>query len=136
MIGEPEKLIDAIVELDVQVAKLQSQLTFAEKQILDYEQTEAAVCPEDVGIAEYVGSLLAKLTAAKEREKRLSEFTRRIINQYCWNYDDPDGGDIQELAEKLGLVEPHVATAEDVDDEFDDYEVGDTIFKFTDMLKE
>ncbi len=67
--------------------------------------------------------------------KRLKEFARHIICQYCWNIDDPDGGDIQGWAEKLRLIVPHVATAEDVDDE-SDFEVGDTIFKFSELLQE
>ncbi len=49
-----------------------SQLTAARKQIIDYEQTEAAVCPEDVGIKEYVKALLAQSTAANEENKRLN----------------------------------------------------------------
>ena len=68
--------------------------------------------------------------------EKLKAFARKIIADYCWACGDPDGGSIQELAEKLGLIEPHVATEEDVDPEFDDYEVGDTIYKFTDVLKE
>ncbi len=46
--------------------QLQTELGKAKKQILDYEQTEASVCPEDVGIKEYVPKLQAQLTTAKE----------------------------------------------------------------------
>lgn len=42
------------------IAQLQAELDTAKKQILDYEQIEAAVCPEDVGIKEYVASLQAE----------------------------------------------------------------------------
>ena len=34
---------------------------------------------------------------------RLKEFARPVIRQECWSLSDLDGGDIQELAEKLGL---------------------------------
>ena len=65
--------------------------------------------------------------------KRLKEFARFMIKQECWGYD-MDGFEIQGLAEKLGLIKEHVATEEDVD-EFSDFEVGDKIYKFTDVLK-
>lgn len=67
----------------------------------------------------------------------LKEFARYIIETECWGYPwELDGGDVQERAEKLGLIEPHTATEEDVDPEFDYHEVGDTIYKFTNILKE
>lgn len=66
---------------------------------------------------------------------KLKEFARKIIKDECWDMQEPDGGDTQDLAEKLSLIKPTTATAEDVDD-FSDFEVGDTIFKFTDILKE
>ena len=67
--------------------------------------------------------------------ERLKEFARPVIRQECWSIFPQDGGDIQELAEKLGLIEPRIATADDVDDE-SDYGVGDTFFVFSDVLKE
>lgn len=82
------------------------------------------------------GKLKQQLESAAEKALRLEEFARYVIRQECWSIFEQDGGDIQELAKKLGLIVPHVATAEDVDDEFDDHEPGDTIFKFSDMLKE
>ena len=39
------------------------------------------------------------------------------------------------MAEKLSLIEPHIATIDDIDDE-SDFDVGDTIYKFTKTLKE
>ena len=69
---------------------------------------------------------------------KLKEFARKIIKQYCWGLqiDEPDGSSIQDLAEKLGLIEPHIATKEDIDPEWDDYEVGDTVPKFSSILAE
>lgn len=58
-------------ELRDQLATADKQLTAARKQIIEYEQTEAAVCPEDVGIQEYVKALLAQITAANKENKRL-----------------------------------------------------------------
>jgi len=63
----------------------------------------------------------------------LKEFAHSVIKQECWGYD-MDGFEIQELAIKLNLLEPHIATESDVDEE-SDFEVGDKIYKFTDVLK-
>lgn len=65
----------------------------------------------------------------------LKKFARKVIGSYCWEYDSMDGLDIQELAEVLGLLEQHTATEDDVDDE-SDFEVGDMIYKFSEILKE
>lgn len=70
----------------------------------------------------------------KMTDKELSEFASKVIKAECWGIS-MDGFDIQELAEKLGLIEPHIATLEDVYEE-SDFEVGDPIYKFTDILKE
>ena len=43
--------------------------------------------------------------------------------------------DVQEWAEELGLIVPHIATEEDVDDE-SDHEIGDKIYKFSELLQE
>lgn len=73
---------------------------------------------------------------AKTELEKLKDFAREIIKDYCWNLGDPDGGSIQDLAEKLGLIGPQIATEEDIDSEFSYHEVGDTIYKFTDILVE
>ena len=67
--------------------------------------------------------------------KELKEFARKVIKGVCWGYPELDACDIQELAEKLGLIVPHTATADDVDEE-SDYEVGDIIYVFSDKIKE
>ncbi len=77
-----------------------------------------------------VATIQAQLTAAAEKNKRLREFARHVINVECWSVD---GADIQEKAEELGLIIPHTVTEEDADD---DYGVGDTRFKFSETLKE
>jgi hypothetical protein len=81
-----------------------------------------------------VRKALTALDAEQKEKERLKEFARHVIRVECWSIFEQDGGDIQELAEKLGLIKPHIATAEDVDDE-SDFDVGDTIHKFSDLLK-
>ncbi len=78
--------------------------------------------------------LQAELETANEENKRLKEFARVVIRQECWSIFEQDGGDIQELAEKLGLIVPCVATEEDINDDCD-CGVGDAIFKFSQALK-
>ena len=65
----------------------------------------------------------------------LKEFARSVIRQECWEIEPLDGADIQELAERLELIMPCIATEADVDEE-SDYEVGDIIYKFSETLKE
>ena len=81
--------------------------------------------------------LQVELGKAKEENKRLREFARHVIRQECWSLFDQDGHDLQELAEKLGLIVPGVATQEDVDDELYNsyYELDDTMYKFSETLK-
>jgi len=68
--------------------------------------------------------------------ERLKQFVRYIIKAKCWAlFDDIDGGTVQEKAEELGLIEPVIATESDVS-EFSDFEVGDKIYNFTEILKE
>jgi len=78
--------------------------------------------------------LLTDIRGLEYESERLKEFARQIIKDYCWNIKDVDGGSVQDLAEKLGLIEKHIA--EDVNPEFDNYDVGDEIFIFTEILKE
>ena len=62
----------------------------------------------------------------------LKEFAREVIKLVCWK-GDMDGLSVQDLAEKLNLIQSHKATAEDVDDE-SDFEIGDSIFRFPKTL--
>ncbi len=72
-------------------------------------------------------------TVKASEEEPLKDFARKVIAAWCWG-DSMDGMDIQDLAEKLNLIEPHVATEDDVYEE-SDFEVGDMIYKFTDILR-
>lgn len=82
-----------------------------------------------------IDELQAELDTANDENKLLKDFARPVIEQECWSLFPQDGGDLQRLAEKLGLIVSDVATQEDVDDE-SDFEVGDRIYKFSDILKE
>ena len=87
-----------------------------------------------LGVDKYDGkSIPEHIEQLHAENKLLKDFAQKVIQQECWGYD-VDGFEIQGLAEKLGLIKEHVATEEDVD-EFTDFEVGDKIYKFTDVLK-
>ncbi len=76
--------------------------------------------------------------AGKSREDHIEamrEFCQRIIKEYCWGYGEPNGGDIQDVADELGLIVPTTATAKDAEHmEYTD--PGDTIYRFVDWLDE
>ncbi len=72
---------------------------------------------------------------ARTPDTELVEFARVIIKEVCWSCNQADALDIQDLAEKLNLIVPHTATEDDVDDE-SDFDVGDRIYQFSEILKE
>ena len=65
---------------------------------------------------------------------KLKEFACEVIRKECWGIKPMDGYEIQDFAERLGLIAEHIATEADVDEE-DDYEIGDKIYKFTKVLE-
>ena len=65
----------------------------------------------------------------------LKEFARYVIGDQCWSLFDIDALDVQDKAEKLGLVVSCVATEADVD-KYSDFDVGDTVYQFSEILKE
>jgi hypothetical protein len=75
--------------------------------------------------------------ALRAQEEVLRDFCRKVIQEYCWGYssNEADGGDIQDMAEKLGLIVPAIATAEDAE-HMDCVDAGDTIYRFADWLNE
>jgi len=66
--------------------------------------------------------------------KALKEFARKVIEQECWDIFELDRGEIQDWAEKAGLIKLCIATEADIDDD-SDFDVGDTIYKFTEMMR-
>lgn len=68
-----------------------------------------------------------KLTGAQQ-------FARKVIRAYAWSYDTPDGGDIQEWAEELGLIRNVGFDPKRHDDHLGlGLEVGDDWYEFTDL---
>jgi len=82
-----------------------------------------------------IRQLQAELDKVKAEKEGLKKFARFIIRQECWSIFDQDGGDVQDRAEDIGLIKAHRATEKDIDDE-SDFEVGDLIYKFSQILKE
>jgi len=76
----------------------------------------------------------------QEQLKRLKEFAHKLIENECWGFNNPDGADIEELAEKLQLVYLDKVTAEDVKDENNYFSADDigtmAIYRFADWMEE
>jgi len=64
----------------------------------------------------------------------LKDFARKVIISEPWG-NGAEAFDIQDIAEKLGLIILTTATEEYVS-EYTNFEVGDSIYKFSDILKE
>ena len=111
------KVYDENARLKEENTKLKAELKGKDELLFAYESVRAPVNP-----------LLAKNVTFKE-------FVRHVIKVHCWGIEEIDGFDTQDKAVELGLIEAHIATEEDVNPEFDEYEVGDTIYRFSDMLK-
>ena len=96
------------------VTKLRAELKGKDELLFAYESVRAPVNP-----------LLAKNVTFKE-------FIRHVIKVHCWGIEI-DGGDAQDKALELELIEAHIVTEDDP--ERDDFGVGDTIYRFSDILK-
>ena len=91
------------------------------RAIKDQLPTSLSPCPK----CEMYGVTSKQEMCDKCQIEIFKEFIRYVIKVNCWGIK----------AVELGLLEEHIATEEDVDPEFDEYEVGDTIYRFSDMLK-
>ena len=82
------QLIGINGKLAKRIKQLQAELATALKQLIDYEQVEASVCPEDIGIADYVARLRTELDEVKTENERLKEFARPVIRHHCLSIFD------------------------------------------------
>ena len=112
------------------------------------EKVEKNQSAEIARLKEDVDALKAETNAQKEVIKseldidaklnwqiaRLKEFAQVVIRTECWGYEEQDGFELQELAERLGFIVSKIATEEDVDEEAV-FEVGDKIYVFSHVLK-
>ena len=55
------------------------------------------------------------VASKKPADDPLVEFAKWCIRTACWEAVGLDGGDVQEKAEELGLLERHEVTKEDVE---------------------
>ena len=72
---------------------------------------------------------------------KLKAFIREFVSVECWGYiPEVDGGDVQEVAEKMGIIVPVKATQQQTDDLNEehgiDLEEGDVIYNWSDLMKE
>ncbi len=130
-----ERLQDKIEWLEGILARFKAGCKITGKGPVDQDCEMVVLLKSELDAANHdYAELMKERADYVDENKRLAEFARFVIRQECWSIFEQDGGDIQELAEKLGLIVPCVATEEDIDDDCD-CEVGDTIFKFSQVLK-
>lgn len=103
--------------------------------------------PNGMSGDQYVRQLRGDTTIEIEELQRqntaLKAFARTIINENCFGCDgEVDGMSAQDQAEKCGLIVPSTVTREMIDgwennDSYPegDFEVGDTIYNFSDWMK-
>ena len=70
----------------------------------------------------------------KSENAKLKAFARLMIEE-MFDGHDVEGFDIQDMAERNGLIVPRVATEDDVEAGIE-CEVGDTIYQFADWMAE
>ena len=91
-----------------------------------------------------VGNHLLAVATDKQRDLdaeivKLKAFIREFVSVECWGYiPEVDGGDVQEVAEKMGIIVPVKATQQQADDLNEehgiDLEAGDTIYQWADWM--
>lgn len=81
-----DRPLEQAEEIAKSIASAQAELTAQRQRIAELEadvrmrqEAEASVCPEDVGIVEYVKSLKSALDAKSERLREAREFIARRV---------------------------------------------------------
>ncbi len=113
-----ENIYQDVIRLEAEIEQLQAK----------YAELEATITKRALNYRK------GKIKELEAENEDLKEFARHVIRTECWSLYEQDGCELQELAEKLGLIEPQTATENDIDEE-SDFEIGDTIYKFTEVLK-
>ncbi len=125
--------IDKHIEYDKQIEKLQADV---DRWIENHRVKHVKFVKLKEKEKKYIDSIVeldSCVAQLQSNEQGLREFARHVIRQECWACEPLDGCEIQDFAERLGLVAKHTATEEDIDEE-SDFEIGDIIYKFTDAL--
>jgi len=136
-----------------QIRMLENNIAVSVESLVDYA-TENQRLKDDIAsirqtydnrtieLSEQIQSMNRKFADCRElrvkyesENQRLKEFAKSVIRTECWCYQEQDGFELQELAERLGLIVEKIATEEDVTEE-SEYEVGDKIYVFSAALKE
>lgn len=68
--------------------------------------------------------------------EKFKKFIRNVIHVEAWGIDpeELDGGNIQDTAVKLGILKPHIVKKGDEYSDNCEWDIGDEIFVFTDMV--
>jgi len=82
----------------------------------------------------------AEISKLKAENDKLKKFVREFIRVECWGYvPTVDGFDVQDVAEKMGIIVLAQATQEDADrlNGMDDMDIeeGDVFYKWADWME-
>ncbi len=136
----PEATLKTLDDMTKEIKNLQVKLTaaeanFAKADLLNIfyleglDKSEIQLTDKD----EQIEALAGEVILLQAQKESLKEFARTVIKEECWGIT-MDGLEIQDLAVNLGLLVEEVATEEDIDED-SDFEVGDKMYKFTDVLR-
>lgn len=100
------------------------------------KDVEKALDNEYDGVDKF--DLVQEILQLQAENEPLKQFARQMIKSYCWDLITPDSADMKELASKLGLIKAEVVSEKDIieGNVSDDFEAGDTIYRFTDIMEE
>lgn len=127
---QAQKHAEIVIALDAENKQLKAELAAIKRPM----ESAGFKAEGMIAVGQELINRDLRITELEAELAALKEFARHVIQIECWSLYEQDGGDLQDLAEKLGLIEQHTATVADVDEE-SDFEVGDIIYKFTDILK-
>ena len=102
-------------ELAAQAEQIQTLLQMNRNQTESLEEQHELICKYFPNPFE--GDFADEQPTYQEvivENQRLKEFARAVVRVECWSYPEPDGFELQELAERLNLIEKHI----NIDDSF------------------
>ena len=137
--NERRKDADELVGLRAEIADLKRQYLVDHNEAIEaidqkrIEKDELEV--RMTGAYNHIrDTMQGQLVAAEQRVRELEgyrQFAELVVTKFLWDcMGDVDHFDLQEMAEKYKIIEPHKATVLDVDEE-SDFGVGDTIYRLS-----
>ena len=81
--SDPFRWLATVDSLQSRLASSEAERDRYKREVMDYEEREAACCPEDFGCDEVLASLRKRLAAAESEAERLRDVLRQTHANYC-----------------------------------------------------